>query len=324
MPELESGPCWLTKGIVVEIDWLEDFLAVIACGGFSRAAEARNVTQPALSRRIRALEEWVGAPLIHRTTHSMTLTPAGEAFRLVSEEILRRLEAGRVEALEQARGVSEQLKFASTNALSLTFFPSWLRRIEPSLPFPVNIQLVANHMAACERLMLQGQAQFLLCHHHSLAETALGARQFMSKAVGEDMLIPVAAPFTPNKPEPLFALPGTEQEPVPYLCYQEDSGMGRIVAAVRASATLRPQLKPTFTSHLAKLLVTMALDGRGMAWLPESLIAEDLGAGRLVRAGGKQWDIPIEIHLFRSRSRLSPVAEKFWTHVANFNGCTQA
>src|SRR5208283_4566638 len=89
--------------------------------------------------------------------------------------------------------------------------------------------------------------------------------------------------------------------------------------AVRASTSMRPKLKPTFTSHLAKLLVTMALDGRGMAWLPDSLISEDLAAGRLVRAGDKEWDIPIEIHLFRPRSRLSPVAEKFWKQVANVN-----
>jgi DNA-binding transcriptional LysR family regulator len=306
------------------MDWLEDFLAVIECGGFSRAAEARNVTQPALSRRVRALEEWVGAPLIHRTTHSMALTPAGVAFRPVSEDILRRLEAGRLEALEQARSIEEQLKFAATNALSLTFFPAWLRQIEPRLPFPVNIQLVANHMAACEKLMLQGQAQFLLCHHHPQAETALGAKQFFSRAVGQDVLIPVAAPIVPGKADPLFALPGTEQAPAPYLSYKEESGMGRIVAAVRASAPMRARLKPTFTSHLAKLLVTMALDGRGMAWLPESLISEDLAAGRLVRSGGREWDIGIEIHLFRPRSRLSPVAEKFWNQVTGLKDSVQA
>jgi DNA-binding transcriptional LysR family regulator len=308
----------------LEIDWLKDFLAVIECGGFTRAAEARNVTQPALSRRIRALEEWVGAPLIHRTTQSMMLTPAGEAFRPAAEDILRRLEAGRTEAQEQAHGVSDQLKFAATNALSLTFFPAWLRQIEPSLPFVVNIQLVANHMEACEKLMLQGQAQFLLCHHHPQAETALGAKQFVSLAVGQDVLIPVSAPAAAGKPEPLFALPGTEATLLPYLSYKEESGMGRIVAAVRASATMRPYLKPTFTSHLAKLMVTMALDGRGMAWLPESLISEDLATDRLVRAGDKEWDIPIEIHLFRPRTRLTPIAEKFWKQVSGLNDGYQA
>jgi DNA-binding transcriptional LysR family regulator len=59
----------------------------------------------------------------------------------------------------------------------------------------------------------------------------------------------------------------------------------------------------------------MALDGRGMAWLPKSLIGEYLAAEQLVRAGDERWDIPIEIHLFRSRARLPATAEQFWATV---------
>ena len=59
----------------------------------------------------------------------------------------------------------------------------------------------------------------------------------------------------------------------------------------------------------------MVQAGRGMAWLPQSLIADQLASGELVRAGGEGWEIPIEIHVFRPRSRLTPAAETFWTHV---------
>ncbi|WP_161536021.1 hypothetical protein [Bradyrhizobium sp. LCT2] len=47
------------------------------------------------------------------------------------------------------------------------------------------------------------------------------------------------------------------------------------------------------------------------AWLPESLIADQLASGELVKAGGPKWEIPIEIHVFRPRSRLTPAAEAF-------------
>ncbi|PXW63626.1 regulatory helix-turn-helix LysR family protein [Methylobacterium sp. B4] len=50
----------------MDLDWLTDFLALAELKTFSRAAEARNVTQPAFSRRIRALEVWVGTPLFVR------------------------------------------------------------------------------------------------------------------------------------------------------------------------------------------------------------------------------------------------------------------
>src|SRR4051812_5323582 len=107
----------------MEMAWLEDFLAILECGGFSRAAERRNVTQPALSRRIRALEQWIGTPLLDRSTHAVTLTPAGQIFRVTAEDLLR-LQLGRDAAREAASTASETLRFASTHALSLTSFPA--------------------------------------------------------------------------------------------------------------------------------------------------------------------------------------------------------
>ena len=61
----------------MDLDWLRDFLALADERNFSRAADARHVTQPAFSRRIRALEDWIGAPLFERNAQGATLTPAG-------------------------------------------------------------------------------------------------------------------------------------------------------------------------------------------------------------------------------------------------------
>jgi len=299
----------------MEIAWLEDFLAILEYGSFSRAAEARHVTQPAFSRRVRALEEWIGTPLIHRTTHSVKLTPAGESFKATAEDLLRHLEAGRREALEQALGAPELLRFASTNALSLGFFPAWLRQVESTLPFNMNIQVVANHMEACERMMMQGQSQFLLCHQLPQGTTPLHSGRFQSVRIGTDFMMPISAPVSEGSAEPCFMLPGSSKELVPYLSYRQESGMGRIVAKALDTALPKARLKPIFTSHLAKLLVTMALEGRGMGWSPKSLVEEHVEKGELVRAGDSSWDIPIEIHLFRPLERLSPAAERFWSHI---------
>src|SRR5579864_6145693 len=114
----------------MDLVWLEDFLAIAEEGGFSRAAQRRHVTQPALSRRIRSLEEWLGTPLFERATHTITLTPAGESFRPVAEDVLRRVQVGREEALEVARLKAETVTFAATHSLSQTFFPEWIRNSE--------------------------------------------------------------------------------------------------------------------------------------------------------------------------------------------------
>ena len=58
----------------IETKWLYDFLTLEACRHFSQAAEERNISQPAFSRRIKALESAVGVLLFDRTTSPLQLT----------------------------------------------------------------------------------------------------------------------------------------------------------------------------------------------------------------------------------------------------------
>lgn len=283
---------------------LEDFLAVLDEGGFSRAADRRAVSQPAFSRRIRALEEWVGTPLFDRNTHTVRLTQAGERFRPAAEELLRRLQAARQEAVAAAQAGMETLRFVSTHALSLTFFPVWLRSIEAAAPTTSTVQLTADNMVACEKIMLEGRAHFLLCHHHPASTNRLAADAFTSIELGHDVLVPVTAPSCRDDD-----LNG----PFPFLAYSSESGMGRILQAAWASVGRKLPDQPGFSSHLASVLAAMAREGRGIAWSPLSLVDDDLKAGRLVRMGGKDDEVPMQIRLFRAKARQTPTAEAFWT-----------
>lgn len=289
----------------MDTSWLDDFLALIECGNFSRAADKRAVSQPSFSRRIRALEDWVGATLIDRSTHTVRLTAAGERFRSTGEETLRRLHLGREEARAAAKAASETLRFASTHVLSLTFFPRWLRNLDADAPSSVTVELIADHMAACERLMIDGRAQFLLCHHHETAPVRLGP-DFRSVVLGEDVLLPVAAPEV---------VAGGVTAETPQLSFTAESGMGRILAAAWAAQGRPPAPQPSFASHLASVLTAMARDGRGVAWSALSLVEADLASGRLARAGTSQDEVPIEIRLWRPRVRQSPAAEALWSRV---------
>ena len=134
--------------------------------------------------------------------------------------------------------------------------------------------------------MHEGNAQFLLCHQHPAAVPRLEARAFISLPQGDDVLIPVRAQSLDA------ALPGEETGRLPYLAYSPESGLGRIVAAARAKKDPPAWLEPVFTAHLATAIRAMAVAGRGVAWLPLTLIHADLATGRLVRAGGGDWDIP--------------------------------
>ena len=75
----------------MELRWLQDFLMVAETGNFTRAAERRNTSQAAFSRRIKSLEAWLGFDLIDRSVYPTQLTPQGERFREHAGELLKQM-----------------------------------------------------------------------------------------------------------------------------------------------------------------------------------------------------------------------------------------
>lgn len=293
--------------------WLDDFRALAATGNFSRAAEERHMTQPAFSRRIRALEEWLGADLFDRSTQPAKLTEVGEWFRSVADELLVRVARVPGEARIVAETSSVTLRIAATHALSFTFLPRWLRSLESRTTIGP-VQLVSDVLQRCETLMLQSKVQFVLSHAHPQAKGALDVDTYLSAQIGIDRLIPVSLPNEDGTPQ--HCLSHQPDSVVPVLQYTDESGLGRIVRAVVGQRLELVPMRVAFTAHLASVLRTMVLDGRGMAWLPETLVEEDITAGRLVAAAGNDWHIPLEIRLYRDRSPAGNAAEAFWSAAA--------
>jgi DNA-binding transcriptional LysR family regulator len=295
----------------MELAWLEDFGALILAGNFSRAAAARCVTQPAFSRRIRALEEWLGAELVDRSTHQMVLTSAGKRFASIAETVLRDIEHGRREVQEIAGTSASMVKILVAHALALSFVPQWLAALQTKTDTEIPIQLTADNMGTSEQMMLSGKAQFCLCYFHPDAPSVLDGAGFQSISLRSDALVPVSAPRGTDR-APLHALTDNATHPVNMLAYGAESGMDRIVSAMLDATATRGRFTTVFTSHTL-ILARMAKDAKGLAWLPLSIVADDLQQGTLVRAGDAHWDIPVDVRLYRPRGRHSPSAEIFWS-----------
>jgi DNA-binding transcriptional LysR family regulator len=102
------------------------------------------------------------------------------------------------------------------------------------------------------------------------------------------------------------------------LTYSEESGLGQIMRAQLAEVQNAARFKPVITSHHAVLLKTMALEGRGIAWLPQSLVAAELADGRLVVVLPEDettWQLPLDIRLFRATAGQTPVTEALWAQI---------
>ncbi len=300
----------------MNISWLEDFLALAFTKNFSRAADLRHMTQPAFGRRIKALEEWLGTSLFDRGTQPITLTETGEWFRKVAQDLLAQVARLPVEARAIEASWATTLQFAATHTLSFSFMPNWLRSLEPRVSVGA-IQCVSDMLQRCEALMLQGKVQFVLCHTHPHIHGQLEAAGYPSIQLGNDTFIPVSS--ADDQGQPLHYVTSAEggSGAIQLLDYSAESGIGRILHQVLGPELDRLSIQTVFTAHLASVLRPMVLSGRGIAWLPQSLVADDLHAGRLVLAGPEQWQIPLQVRLYRDRSTLSQAAEMFWQAVCD-------
>ncbi|MEO4000848.1 LysR family transcriptional regulator [Mesorhizobium sp. CAU 1732] len=309
----------------MEIKWLEDFVALAEASSFSRAAELRNVTQSAFSRRIKQLETWLGATLISRATMPAELTAAGRNFLPVAQETIRTFHTIR-ETLHP--GTETRLvRIAALHTLTLTFFPEWLRRLEAVAgPFGTAFIPDRGGIEANVEAMVMDEADLFLTYAHPEVPFHLDHDRFEYLIIGTDRLIPVAAPqvrisgaLHPGAGILDRAVSGDLV--VPCLSYGPSSFFGVALGQLLAK---RPSFgrRTVHENTISAGLKTVAVTGSGLCWLPESLVADELADGRLVIASAsRNWLMDLEIRLYRhAANRVKPV-ETMWDAAAQIRAC---
>ncbi len=215
---------------------LKDFLALAEQRNFSRAAEARNVSQPACGRRIRALEDWIGTPLFVRSAQGALLTPAGDPFRAPAPQDAAAQPAlahppRRQERWPSARPGVARRSPPPTPCPSRSF-PAWIRRHTPlrgSLG-AINLDLGQHGSAASRSWLSRRGPASLLCHHHPEAPTAARAGRFEQRVHGSRH---PATGLRAGCGGDAGRCRASHERPMRLLAYSPASGLGRILAAHR-------------------------------------------------------------------------------------------
>lgn len=199
----------------MDIRWIEDFLSLAQTRSFSRSAEERGMTQSALSKRIRALEQWVGADLIDRRGFPMGLTPAGMLFSSAARDSVRALMDARAALRKEQRG-QRLLRIAAGHTLAQGFVPQWLQSINPVDAHP-GARIRAANVHDSVLALMEGDCDLLFCYHHRDLPLVVDRDLFDSITGGSETLVPVSAPARSG--QPMFALPGSTSQALPMLAY---------------------------------------------------------------------------------------------------------
>ena len=253
------------------LDGVEAFLSVAQHKSFRRAAAELGVTPSAISQAVRALEERVGAALFTRTTRSVGMTEAGERF------------------LARAKPAFEELVAAGEVARDLGKRPSGLLRLAvPRAVVPILLeQLIASFCEAYPEIELEIAASAQLV---DLAAEGFDAGIRLGQFIAADMVaVRLSSPFRfivvaspaylarhgrPDRPEDL--------RHQACIRLRRSAGALALWQFEDNARTLEVAVSGPLIAHDFPTILGAALEGVGLAQVPEPIASEAIAAGKLV------------------------------------------
>jgi DNA-binding transcriptional LysR family regulator len=277
----------------MDIAWMNDFVTLAACRSFSRAAALRHVTQPAFSRRIRALETAAGAALVDRSDKSFRPTAAGERFLTHARHILVLTEQAQAEVQSLSTRMNDPVYIVAPSYLSKTFFPQWYKAMQKAVP-GLNIRISGLRGSGALADLRRGAADFALVMTSRKLQPCYDLSGLETQVIGHDRMVAVASP---------------RADKGAFVMYEQGSYMNNLAETLfgrRLSAG-----RVVFESSSTGLLKEMALAGFGMAALPQSVASDDLAAGYLMSVSGIK-GISCDIMLVLKGAGGGKRQEKLW------------
>jgi len=257
-----------TKRVLPSLTALQFFEAAVRHMSFTRAARELNVTQSAVSRQIRQLEEHVGRPLFRRLKQRLVLTEPGEAYSIAVRDLLDRAEAATLQLMAYGSGGG-----LLTVALLPTFGSRWLvPRLGDFTTRHPDIQL--NLVTQVRPFDFAGSEIDVAIHFGT--EVWPGA--ICHRLMGE-VVVPVAAPSLLGR-----SRPARPEDVGRYTLLQHATRSQAWQEWLRACGVenLDGRVGPRFEQF--HMVIQAAIAGLGLAVLPRFLIQDELTSGRLVVA----------------------------------------
>jgi DNA-binding transcriptional LysR family regulator len=285
----------------VLLSWLETFCAVAELGSLTRAADHLNLTQPAVTRQLRALERQLGAVLVTRTPHGVTLTSAGEAVLPRAHQALTATRACQVAAASAAGSIA--LRIAAGLMATLYVLPPVMADFRAKCP-EVGVDLQpADQRVAVERL---------LDYTVDVAVIASPVRspQVRSVPILHDPLLLVSAPAEDDASSASASLEQLHGGAL--LMLPASTGLHEQIEAVLRRRRVACHLVEYPTAETIKTAVAL---GMGSTILPASAVREEVAAKHLSARPIADWPGAERIiHvLVRAEGRPPQVVDEFIT-----------
>ncbi|SHE90339.1 DNA-binding transcriptional regulator, LysR family [Microbulbifer donghaiensis] len=250
----------------MEIQWLKAFLATAEQGSVSEAAEHLHLTQPAVSKRLAALEQQLGTALFDRIGRRLQLTDAGRALLPRARHILNEVSDAERELRSLGGQVTGSLRIATSHHVGLHHLPPVLK--EFSLRYPevaLDIDFVDSEQAY----------EALMAGEYELAVVTLALKEYPSldaHVIWPDPCVVVAAPDHPLARKKTLDL--TDLAHYPAILPDLNTYTGRLIKREFDAQGLR--LTAKLATNFLETIKMMAGVGLGWSVLPRTLVDDSL------------------------------------------------
>jgi DNA-binding transcriptional LysR family regulator len=284
----------------MDFDQLETFLEVARLSSFSRAAERRFRTQPAISSQIRAIEEEVGAKLLDRSGGRVAVTAAGKVFQKYAEDLLEARRVMMLSIAEMHRVPRGEIVVSANEGTCLHILPEVFAEFKRQYPsVAVNVKR-SEHNKILES-MIDNSCDF------GVVSLPVKDKRFTVVPIHRDELVVITPPHHPLADRREVTL--AEVAEFPLLMPK----VGRTRDTLENLFHDR-RLKPAISMELdsSELLKRFVAADVGIGFIPRSNVAEDLQAGALAALSIADATIQRELALvFRKDKALSRAALAF-------------
>jgi len=284
----------------MDFDQLEIFLEVARLASFSRAAEKRFRTQPAISSQIRALEEEVGARLLDRSGGKVSVTAAGKLFFKYAEETLERRKIILTEIAETERVPRGEIVVGANEGTCLHILPEVFAQFKRDYP-NVAVNIKRSDYAKILESILENAVDF------GVVSLPVNDNRLQAEMIHRDELVVITPPGHPLAAKKSVTVAEVARFPlvVPKLGHTRD-----------ALDTLfyDRKLKPNFAMELdsSELLKRFVAADVGVGFIARSNIEEDIRAKALAAIALADAQIRRDLALvFRKDKSLSRAAKAF-------------
>jgi DNA-binding transcriptional LysR family regulator len=294
----------------MRLEWLEDVLAIAQTGSFSGAAERRNLTQSAFSRRIQQIEDHIGVELFDRSRKPVQLRATTLAQGAQIEQIAAALRQLVTDLRRGDRVASNRIVIASQHSLTTSFAPRIIQGIQDRGE-EVFVRLRSGNLDECFALLLSRQADLAIVYSTPESGDQLSGDYLEAAEIRPDRLIPVFRPDLATRLQH-----GSETTELPYVAYPPDVFFGTIMAdRILPDLNLRTVPLPKAETALTIAALEMAAAGVAVAWVPASLAQLGLSQGRVTDLSDVFPSCPLSVRAVRLRGARGPAEDVIWDHI---------